>query len=55
MDIKTLEELQAADERTLAFTPLGLGGRMSPEDSADFQQRVIARLELAEDVAAWTR
>ncbi|MFD7924005.1 hypothetical protein ACFV3R_32970 [Streptomyces sp. NPDC059740] len=55
MDIKTLEELQAADERTLVFTPLGLGGRMRPEDSADFQQRVIARLELAEDVAERTR
>ncbi|MGW1496394.1 hypothetical protein [Streptomyces sp. NPDC002402] len=55
MDIKTLEELQAADERTLVFNPLGLGGRMKPEDAADFQQRVIARLELAEDVAERTR
>jgi len=44
MDIKTLEELQAADERALVCTPLGLGGRMKPEDAADFQQRVIARL-----------
>jgi len=55
MDIKTLEEPQAADERTLAFTPLGLGGRMRPEDAADFQQRVIARLELAENVTEQTR
>lgn len=55
MDIKTLEQLQAADERALAFTPLGLGGPMRPEDAADFQQRVIAGLELSEDVAERTR
>ncbi|MEV0401078.1 hypothetical protein [Actinoallomurus sp. NPDC050550] len=54
MDIKTLEELQAADERTLAFTPLGLG-RMAPEDAADFQQRVIADLQLAGEVTEATR
>lgn len=54
MDIKTLEELQAIDERALAFTPLGLG-RMEPEDAADFQQQVIARLDLADDVADRTR
>ena len=46
MEIKTLEQLQAVDERTLHFTPWGLG-RMPAEDSAEFQQRVIARLELA--------
>ncbi|MBV9023888.1 MAG: hypothetical protein JO362_08870 [Streptomycetaceae bacterium] len=55
MDIKTLQELQAADERALVFTPLGLGGRMKPEDSADFQQRAIARFQLADDVAERTR
>lgn len=54
MDIKTLEELQAADEPTLIFTPLGLG-RMTPEGAADFQQRVIARLQLGDDVAESTR
>ncbi|MEU1595100.1 hypothetical protein ABZ468_20020 [Streptomyces sp. NPDC005708] len=54
MNIKTLEELQAPDERALIFTPLGLG-RMTPEDAADLQQRVIARLQLAADVAETTR
>lgn len=54
MEIKSLDELQAVDERTLSFTPLGLG-RMLPEDSADFQQRVIAGLRLADDVAGTTR
>ncbi|KUL27338.1 hypothetical protein [Streptomyces regalis] len=54
MDIKTLEELQAADERALIFTPLGLG-LMTPKDAADFQQRVIAGLQLADDVAETTR
>ncbi|MFE9424144.1 hypothetical protein ACFYNO_14395 [Kitasatospora sp. NPDC006697] len=55
MEIKTLEELQAADERSLAFNPLGLGGRMRPQDAAEFQQRVVARLHLADDVAETTR
>jgi hypothetical protein len=54
MEIKSLEELQAVDERTLNFTPLGLG-RMRPEDSADFQQRVVAGLRLVDDVAETTR
>jgi hypothetical protein len=54
MEIKTLEDLQAADERTLHFTPLGLG-KMRPEESADFQQRVMARLQLADDVCGTTR
>ncbi|MFR0355235.1 hypothetical protein [Streptomyces sediminimaris] len=54
MEIKTLEQLQAVDERTLHFTPWGLG-RMRAEDSAEFQQRVIARLKLADDVAESTR
>ena len=54
MEIKTLEQLQAVDERTLHFTPWGLG-RMPAEDSAEFQQRVIARLELADEVAESTR
>ncbi|MFB7277178.1 hypothetical protein ACFCZV_08720 [Streptomyces hydrogenans] len=54
MEIKSLKELQAVDERTLIFTPLGLG-RMSPEDSADFQQRVVAELHLVDGVAEATR
>lgn len=54
MNIQTLKELQAADERTLRFTPLGLG-KMRPEDAADFQQQVMARLHLADDVAETTR
>ncbi|MFF5523146.1 hypothetical protein [Streptomyces coeruleorubidus] len=54
MEIKTLEQLQAVDERTLHFTPWGLG-RMHAEDSAEFHQRVIARLELADEVAESTR
>ncbi|MFD0076021.1 hypothetical protein ACFVIY_26655 [Streptomyces sp. NPDC127166] len=54
MEIKSLKELQAVDERTLNFTPLGLG-HMRPEDSADFQQRVVAGLRLADDVTETTR
>ena len=55
MIIKTLAQLQEADNRTLSFSPLGLGGRMRPEDSAEFQQRVVGRHELAADVAEGTR
>jgi hypothetical protein len=55
MIIKSLSELQEADERTLSFNPLGLGGRMRPEDSAEFQQQVIARYELVPAVAQGTR
>lgn len=54
MEIKTLAQLQSPDDRTLMFTPHGLG-RMQPDDAADFQQRVIAGLHLAEDVADRTR
>lgn len=55
MIIKTLAELQEADERTLVFSPYGLGGRMRPEDAAEYQQQVIARHELSEAVAEGTR
>jgi hypothetical protein len=55
MIIRSLPELQQADERTLAFGPLGLGGRMRPEDSAKFLQQVMARYELAPAVAEGTR
>lgn len=54
MEINTLRKLQAADARSLAFTPLGLG-RMTPEAAADFQQQGVAGLRLADDVAEATR
>ncbi len=50
MDIKSLDELREPDERTLRFQPLGLGGRMRPEDAAVFQQQVISHAELVADV-----
>jgi hypothetical protein len=52
--MKSVKRLEA-DERTLSFNPLGLGGRMRPEDSAEFQQQVIARYELVPAVAEGTR
>jgi hypothetical protein len=55
MIIKTIAELREADERTLRFTPLGLGGKMRPEDSAEFQQQVVAQLDLDPGVAEGTR
>lgn len=55
MIIKTLAELQDPDERTLHFSPLGLGGRMRPEDATDFQQHVVARHDLLPTVAEGTR
>lgn len=54
MQIKTLEELQRADERSLAFTPMGLG-HMAAADAADYQQHVVSSIELSDDVAASTR
>lgn len=45
MDIKTWDELRKPDERTLHFTPVGLGGRMRPEDSARYWQEVMAGFE----------
>jgi hypothetical protein len=55
MIIKSLAELREADKRTLPFSPVGLGGRMRPEDSAEFQQQVVARYELVDAVAEGTR
>jgi hypothetical protein len=57
MEIKSFEELTTPDERTLAFTPLGLStmGLLKPEDAADFQQQVIAHCDLADDVTEGTR
>ncbi|MBD0707550.1 MULTISPECIES: hypothetical protein [unclassified Streptomyces] len=55
MEIRPLEELRAADDLSLAFNPYGLGGRMRPEDAAEFQQRQIADCDLVDGVAAGTR
>lgn len=55
MVIRSLLELHHADERTLAFGPLGYGGLMRPEDSAEFLQQVAARYELVPAVAEGTR
>ena len=57
MDIRSLEELRQADERTLRFTSFGLatGGKLRPEDAAVFQQEVISHAELVPAVAEGTR
>ncbi|MER6952531.1 hypothetical protein [Streptomyces sp. NPDC000618] len=55
MEIRSLEDLRAADNLSLAFNPYGLGSRMQPEDAAEFQQRQIADCDLTEGVAAGTR
>ena len=55
MVIRLLSELCQADGRTLACGPLGLGGQMRPEDSAEFWQQVVARHELVPAVAKGTR
>jgi len=46
----TLHELQTPDEATLAFNSFGLGGRLEPEDAAEFQAATIARAVLADNV-----
>jgi hypothetical protein len=45
-----LAALRAANETTLVFNPLGLGGRLSPEDSARFLARLLKRATLNPDV-----
>jgi hypothetical protein len=55
MVIRSLPELCLADERTLAFGPLGFGGSMQPEYSAESLQQVVARYELVPEVAEGTR
>ncbi|WP_317445392.1 hypothetical protein [Streptomyces collinus] len=54
MEIQSLEQLQAADRTSLAFTPHGLG-RMEPGDAARFQQSQIASCKLSTDVPERTR
>ena len=55
MRIKSLTELREVDERTLVFNPVGLGGRMRPEDSTEYQQQVVARYGLVPTVTDATR
>ena len=55
MEIRTLDELRAADNLSLAFNPYGFGSRMRPEDASEFQQLQIADCNLAEAVAPGTR
>ena len=50
MEIKSLDELREVDERTLRFSPFGLGGKMTPEGAARFQQEVISHPDLAPGV-----
>jgi hypothetical protein len=45
-----LHELQRPDERSLAFNPYGLGGRLDPRDAAAFQADSIASATLHDDV-----
>jgi len=55
--IRSLDELRKVDERTLCFTPHGLGSgvKMSEADAAKFQQQRIARINLMSAVAEGTR
>lgn len=55
--IKTLDELCQPDDRTLRFTPmgLGLGVQMRPDAAAEYQQQVVAQFELDPSVAEDTR
>ena len=57
VEIKSLEQLREADERTQRFTPggLALGSKLTPESAAQFQQEIVAELDLAPEVAAGTR
>ena len=45
-----LARLREADRRTLIFQPLGIGGELSPEDSARFITRLLERATLHPDV-----
>lgn len=54
MEIQSLDQLQAADRTSLAFTPYGLG-RMEPEDAARFQQSQLSSCKLSDDVPERTR
>lgn len=53
--MKKLAELRQPDDRTLGYTPWGLGPNMRPEDAAEFQQRVVYEFDMAPAVADGTR
>lgn len=55
MDMKTLEELQQPDDRSLFFSPWGLGGKLNAEDAAAYQQEVIGRFDLVPQVSESVR
>jgi hypothetical protein len=48
--IKSLDELREVDERTLSFSPFRLGGKMTPQDAARFQQEAVSHPGLVPDV-----
>lgn len=55
MEAISIDDLRAPDERTLSFSPLGLGGRLPPEAAAGFQQASITRFALVDGVPDDTR
>ena len=57
MDIATLGALQTPDDRVRRFTPHGLsmGGLLTAEAAAEFQQRVVASAVLVESVPVGAR
>lgn len=54
MKIRLLQELIAADELTLRFTPLGFGVdyKLTPDGATEFHQRAIGDIDLVESVPA---
>jgi hypothetical protein len=54
-DGELLRRLQAPDDRSLRFSPLGFGGSLRPEAAADFQAAVIAQAVLHPDVPGGIR
>jgi hypothetical protein len=57
MDIATLTELQTPEDVVRRFTPLGLsmGGMLTAEAAAEFQQRVVASADLIQSIPDDTR
>lgn len=55
MEFTSLDALREADERTLRFSPLGLGGTLDPADAVRFQQEVVSHPDLASNVPARVR
>ncbi|MGI5292668.1 hypothetical protein ACQEVF_56485 [Nonomuraea polychroma] len=57
VNMKSLSELQTPDERTLRFTPYGLGidRALTPEAAAEYQQAIMAAHKLAPVVSDGTR